>query len=321
MSHQRGAKTKKNKKNREVSLAPKTKLHSNLRPKQSKSKSFLKPYYPYLPLLVILLLIVSIVQPWRTSSKNIGVLAYATNVSPSGLLDSTNEARSKNNKKPLKINSRLTKAAQAKAEDMTRRNYWSHDTPDGKTPWTFVNKFNYKYKKAGENLAYGFFDSSQVVSGWLNSPSHKENVLDENYSEVGFGYANSSDYLNEGPTTVVVALYAKPEKGPVGSFSTTESRRSTGYNTTLGSKTSDAENVNITRLQVITGANYSWLKYVISFVLGGISIYLLLKHGNQIRKMISKGERYIVKNPLFDVTLISLIVLCLLVSQKIGVIL
>lgn len=320
MSHQRGAKSKKNKNNREVNLQPKTRLHSNLRPKHKHNKQFLKTYYPYLPLLTILFVITSIVQPWRLPNKNSGVLSYATKMSVQGLLDSTNEARAQNNENPLKINSKLTKAAQSKANDMSEKDYWSHDTPSGQAPWVFISKYHYTYQKAGENLAYGFSDPGEVLAGWLNSPSHRENVLDKSFQDVGFGFAKSSNFQKSGPTTIVVAMYGTSTASPVGSFSTTEAKANS-YSTTLGSKTVEIQNVGISRLQAFTGAKLPLLRYFVVFITGGIVAYLVIKHSVNLRRMIKKGERFFVANPLLDVTLIALAILCVLVSQQIGVIL
>lgn len=152
------------------------------------------------------------VQPGFTLvSKGRDVLAYATNISPSGLLSATNSRRSANGVGTLSIQGQLNSAAQAKANDMVNRNYWSHQTPDGQQPWVFITNAGYQYLSAGENLAYGFMTSTDTVTGWMNSPSHKANLLSSNFTEVGFGIADSPDYIGSGPQTVVVAMYARPQ--------------------------------------------------------------------------------------------------------------
>lgn len=140
-----------------------------------------------------------------------GVLAYATNVSISGLLSSTNSKRQANGRASLGLDSRLNSAAQAKANDMVNRDYWSHVTPDGQQPWVFITNAGYQYLSAGENLAYGFMTSTGTVNGWMNSPSHKANLLSSTFTEVGFGIANSANYVGNGNQTVVVAMYGKPQ--------------------------------------------------------------------------------------------------------------
>lgn len=140
------------------------------------------------------------------------VLGYATNVSTYSLLQDTNIQRSQNGKSALSLNNQLSQAAQAKANDMVARDYWSHVTPDGKQPWQFIANTGYLYVSAGENLAYGFSTSSSTVAGWMNSPSHRANILNADYLEVGFGIANSANFQGTGEETVVVAMYAKPQK-------------------------------------------------------------------------------------------------------------
>lgn len=159
------------------------------------------------------------VQPSPPTSVNISnnssaeVLAYATNTSRASLLTATNRERASYGAGALSIHSSLNTAAQNKANDMSARNYWSHQTPEGQDPWIFITNTGYQYLMAGENLAYGFDSSDLTVTGWMNSPSHKANLINNNYTEVGFGMANSANYQNTGPQTIVVAMYAKPQAG------------------------------------------------------------------------------------------------------------
>lgn len=169
----------------------------------------MKVYWPYVPMLLIVLVGLFFGSPNRAVTGN--VLAYATEMSSSGLLSATNAQRAANGKSNLSINAKLTSAAQTKANDMAARNYWSHNTPDGKAPWYFVEQAGYGYSKAGENLAYGFTTSGQTVNGWMNSQSHKDNMLDSAFTEVGFGYVNSASYNNSGEQTIVVAMYGQPQ--------------------------------------------------------------------------------------------------------------
>jgi uncharacterized protein YkwD len=175
-------------------------------------KHFLKVYWPYIPLIVLVVFGVffSNVNPRQRNNTNSATLAYATEMSRSGLLSSTNSQRASNGLGPLTLNAQLNSSAQAKADDMTARDYWAHNTPDGQEPWIFFDAAGYSYQKAGENLAYGFSTSDATVIGWMNSPSHRANMLDNTYTEVGFGYTNASNFTGTGEETVVVAHYAKP---------------------------------------------------------------------------------------------------------------
>lgn len=140
------------------------------------------------------------------------VLAYATGISSSELLGETNTNRSSNGLPLLTINSQLNASAQAKAQHMIDGDYWAHVAPDGTQPWYFFQQAGYQYQIAGENLAYGFFTSSGVVTAWMNSPTHRDNVLGD-YYDVGFGVANGSNYQG-GEYTIVVAHYGKPSGAP-----------------------------------------------------------------------------------------------------------
>lgn len=142
-------------------------------------------------------------MPLRSNTQ---VLAYASEMSRDGLLSGTNVARSSNGLGGFGLNSQLNSAAQAKAQDMAAKNYWAHTSPDGTEPWYFFQQAGYTYIRAGENLAYGFMTSQSAIDGWMNSPSHKANILGD-YAEVGFGIVNTPDYQNGGEQTIVVAHY------------------------------------------------------------------------------------------------------------------
>jgi len=142
-------------------------------------------------------------------------LAYSTEMSTSNLLAGTNAERTSRGLAPLAINGQLNSSAASKAADMVARDYWAHNTPDGQEPWVFFDAAGYNYQKAGENLAYGFGTSSETITGWMNSPSHRDNMLDAEYTEVGFGFLNSPNFTGTGEETIIVAHYARPPGIPV----------------------------------------------------------------------------------------------------------
>jgi uncharacterized protein YkwD len=148
--------------------------------------------------------------PKHSNTEHNSVLSYATSVSGGDLLAQTNAQRANNGVASLDLNGQLTSAAQTKANDMVARNYWSHTTPDGDEPWVFITNAGYDYQTAGENLAYGFASSAETVTGWMNSPPHRQNLLNSAFSEVGFGFANSPNFISDGQQTVVVAMYGSP---------------------------------------------------------------------------------------------------------------
>jgi hypothetical protein len=136
------------------------------------------------------------------------ILGFATDISVDKLYQLTNEQRQKNNLPSLVLSSVLSLAAQKKAENMFQENYWSHYSPDGKTPWDFILGAGYKYEYAGENLAKNFLFSNGVVDAWMNSTTHRDNLLKKEYSEVGFAIVNG--ILNGEQTTLVVQEFGKP---------------------------------------------------------------------------------------------------------------
>jgi hypothetical protein len=139
------------------------------------------------------------------------VLGFATDISIDKLYQLTNEQRQKNNLPSLVLNSALSLAAQKKAENMFQENYWSHYAPDGKTPWDFILGANYKYEYAGENLAKNFLFSNGVVDAWMNSETHRKNILKKEYIEVGYAIVNGT--LNGEQTTLVIQMFGTPLAG------------------------------------------------------------------------------------------------------------
>lgn len=138
-----------------------------------------------------------------------GVLGYATNINTNDLLKYTNEVRADKELKPLILNDQLSKAAKAKADDMIKDDYWAHISPKtGKEPWDFIVASGYDYFYAGENLAVDFSDSRSVVKAWYESPSHRENLLNKNYVEMGFAIVNGE--LRGRKTTLVVQMFGSP---------------------------------------------------------------------------------------------------------------
>lgn len=143
-----------------------------------------------------------------TPSSANNVLAFATSMSRADLLTAANQSRAAHGLPPLKLDGKLNSSAQMKAQHMVDGDYWSHVAPDGTQPWYFFEMAGYSYLAAGENLAYGFATSLEANNGWMNSPSHRANILGS-YKEVGFGFVNGPSFQGK-ENTVVVAHYATP---------------------------------------------------------------------------------------------------------------
>ena len=136
------------------------------------------------------------------------VLGFASNISPERVVELTNQKRAEKGLGPLTLNGKLNEAAQRKAGDMFAFNYWAHISPSGRSPWSFFQEVGYRYLYAGENLARDFMNSESVIEAWMNSPSHRDNVLNPNYKEIGLSVVNGT--LNGVETTLVVQLLGTP---------------------------------------------------------------------------------------------------------------
>ncbi len=106
---------------------------------------------------------------------------------PAVLGSLTNEARVQNNLDNLQTNPLLEIAAENKALDMANKSYFAHESPDGRMPWDWIEEAGYDYSYAGENLAVNFIDSEEVINAWMRSPSHRKNILNVSFKEIGLG--------------------------------------------------------------------------------------------------------------------------------------
>jgi len=167
-------------------------------------------YRPHLARRVGLILVATFLMIINVSYfyiQNQRVLGDKTDITTVTLLTKTNTARAKENLASLTINVELTIAAQNRAKDMLARDYWSHTSPTGETPWDFITQAGYSYINAGENLARGFTNVDVVLQAWLNSPTHRANVLNDLYTDVGFAVLEGK--MNGQDTILVVAEYGR----------------------------------------------------------------------------------------------------------------
>jgi hypothetical protein len=143
---------------------------------------------------------------WQTSDWLVGA------VLPGVVATLTNAERERYAVAPLSRSAILDEAARMKAEHMAAESYFSHDSPGGITPWYWFTRVGYVYAHAGENLAVHFQDSDEVVRAWMNSPTHKANVVGPQYTEIGIGTAKGR---YQGYDTVfVVQLFGTPALRP-----------------------------------------------------------------------------------------------------------
>lgn len=157
-----------------------------------------------------------------------GVLGYSSEITPDKVWTLTNSERRKLNLPALQYNSVLSESATAKAKSMFAENYWAHNSPGGKVPWDFFRDAGYQYSVAGENLAKDFYDTESLLKAWMNSPTHRANIINNKYQEIGIGVVNG--VLNGIKTTLVVEHFGTPLDGKVLASTPAQSAPATAEN-------------------------------------------------------------------------------------------
>jgi uncharacterized protein YkwD len=153
----------------------------------------------------------SVITIFGTSSSNLANASGPAKISiDKGLiLQNINEIRTENNLKPLVSNPLLELAAQKKAEKIIETNTFAHELPN--TPKFSEEIFDegYNYTKVGENLAKGYFDEAETVNAWMESDSHKQNILDPEFTDNGI--AITSGLLNAKETLIIVQEFGSQD--------------------------------------------------------------------------------------------------------------
>ena len=127
--------------------------------------------------------------PTRTSAKPVGNPSYEDQV-----VTLVNQERAKAGCKALTVDSRLVTAARGHSQDMATRNYFDHNTPEGVTPWTRITNAGYRFSSAAENIASGQTTPASVMTAWMNSQGHRENILNCNLRNIGVGLAYNAKH-------------------------------------------------------------------------------------------------------------------------------
>jgi uncharacterized protein YkwD len=306
-----------------MALATKPKLpiqHKKMRGQHHhKSKQYVKTYWPYLPMLSIIACGFLFNSVWQRHA----VLGAQSDFSSQSLLQDTNQQRAANHEPSLTDNPQLAAAAQAKANDMVRQNYWAHTSPSGKTPWNFIAASGYQYAVAGENLAYGFNNASDVLSGWMNSPEHRANILDNSYQNVGFGVASSPNFLDKGPTIIVVAEYAQPIADVANITFQVNNLEQYAAPVPPKTVTPNAQEPSaqlVSHLTVLSGRQATWLVASVSAITGAAVAFFILRHGLRLRRLLLEGEHFVVHHPFLEISLVFIATAGVVLSQTAGII-
>lgn len=132
-----------------------------------------------------------------------------THLTASGVLVETNKQRESAGLFPLHSNTKLNQAADAKVNDMFKKQYFEHKSPDGKTPAEVITQEGYAYAMVGENLALGNFTNDAVlVQAWMNSPGHRANILNKRFEEIGI--SAKQDYFEGKKVWLIVQEFGTP---------------------------------------------------------------------------------------------------------------
>lgn len=133
------------------------------------------------------------------------ILGFASSISAEEVVAQTNARRASEGLPPLQFNSQLATAAMTKGQDMFAKQYWSHTSPAGVQPWAFIQDAGYNYTVAGENLARDFADTGSMMQAWMESPTHRANIVNAKYQEIGVAVINGE--LEGYDTTLVVQMF------------------------------------------------------------------------------------------------------------------
>jgi len=122
------------------------------------------------------------------------------------VVELTNTERKKADLPPLKPNPTLLAAARAHAANMAKQDKLAHELDD-KTPEDRITATGYKYERWGENIGWKYESPKAAVAEWMDSPVHKDNVLNKDFTEVGVAVAK-----NEKGERYWVQVFAVPRQ-------------------------------------------------------------------------------------------------------------
>lgn len=120
-----------------------------------------------------------------TTSPTSQVSSAPYTMSEESIIRLTNKDRKTDGEKPLAQNTELDKIADAKAKDMVEKQYFAHVSPTGQTIKDLVGQVDYDYLIIGDNLGINFTDPVKLEQSFMASPTHRENILDSNYKDIG----------------------------------------------------------------------------------------------------------------------------------------
>jgi hypothetical protein len=172
-----------------------------------------KPCFLKIRSALLIFLIIVFVE-FLFLANSVGKISFEhllATIVPEKLIELTNVRRGDSGVETLVFNQLLKDAAKLKAEDMASKGYFAHTSPEGKTPWYWFDVVGYNYRYAGENLAVNFKESHEVDEAWMNSPTHRDNILNKKFEEIGIATA-TGEYKGKEAVFVVQLFGKRSEK-------------------------------------------------------------------------------------------------------------
>ena len=138
----------------------------------------------------------------------LAVPAFGADITSESVLKAMNVERAHQGLRPLRADPRLAAAAGDRMRDMEEQGYWAHVAPDGRPPFLWLKVRRYDFRFAGENLATGFETLELLVSGWMESHGHRENILSPDYEDCGIAIIDGATTRRAAGKSVVVLFGA-----------------------------------------------------------------------------------------------------------------
>lgn len=154
------------------------------------------------------LIILPFIAVGLLSLYSVVLTAWASGITPAAVIDLTNHARAEKSLPELRENPKLSQAARMKAEDMIKNDYFAHTSPTGIDPWHWLKQVGYGYKAAGENLAINFTNPKEQQNAWMKSETHRANILNAKYQEIGVAVVEGK--IDGERSIVTVQMFGTP---------------------------------------------------------------------------------------------------------------
>lgn len=129
-------------------------------------------------------------------------------ITAANVLRLMNDYRADEGLPALHSDARLDLAAADRMYDMEDQSYWSHQSPNGQSPFLWLYRRSYDYRAAGENLAYGFETARLLVQSWMESHGHRANILSSEYEDCGIAIIDGST-LGPASGKSIVVMFGK----------------------------------------------------------------------------------------------------------------